>query len=97
MTGFFSGVVAVVDKARSDRPYVAAKPLRIYRMVSATEMEGLPYWEARLVEDLLSEGELVPGRQVELSCGEFTRTVNILEPNTRNPDISDQRPLKGWV
>jgi hypothetical protein len=80
-----NGVVLVIDRARGGQPYVAAVDLlRIYRQISPTQMEGLPIWEARLVEHLLATGEFVRDSKImSLTCGEYTRRVVRLEAPRR--------------
>ncbi|XVV03368.1 hypothetical protein ACQPW3_39585 [Actinosynnema sp. CA-248983] len=90
------GVVAVVNRARGDQPYVVATPRRIYRMVSAREVVAVPYWEARLVEELLQVNELVTGRRLELRCDEVTRAVSVLELSQREPGADDWRLRRDW-
>ncbi|SDN70174.1 hypothetical protein [Lentzea jiangxiensis] len=79
------GVVLVVDRARGSQPYAVTVDLpRVYRQISATEMEGLPHWEQRLVFDLLEHGELQRSSQVmSLRCGEYTRKVVRIEAPRR--------------
>lgn len=72
-----NGVVLVIDRARGSQPYVVTVDLpRVYRQISPTEMEGLPYWEQRMVFELLERDELQRGSQfMNLRCGEHTRKV----------------------
>ncbi|MFD7657903.1 hypothetical protein ACFV4N_28355 [Actinosynnema sp. NPDC059797] len=75
------GVVSVVDKARSDHPYVMAVPLpRVYRMLSQRKMEAVPLWEGKLVSALIDAGEFALGsRRLDLECDGNTRTVQVIE------------------
>lgn len=79
-----NGVVLVIDRARGSQPYVIADFGRVYRQISATEMEGLPLWEAALVTHLLEQGEFVrDSKSVSLRCGEYTNRVFALEAPRR--------------
>lgn len=72
----YQGIIAVIDRARSDRPYVVATPPRVYRRVSRDEMEAVSLWEGRLVLELIEDGQFVVGsHRVDLRCGEYTRPV----------------------
>lgn len=79
-----NGIVSVVRKALSDRPYLVANPRRIYRMVSQREMEPVPYWENQAVSELIDTGEFtVSARRLDLRCkdntGEYKRAVHVIE------------------
>jgi hypothetical protein len=89
------GIVLVIDRARGGQPYVATVDLlRIYRQISPTQMEGLPIWEAQLVEHLLDTGEFVRDSKVmRLTCGEYTRPVVRLEAPRRSD--AEVQPGKG--
>lgn len=91
------GIVLVVDRARSEQPYVAAVDIRrVFRQISETEMEGLPLWEQTMVNNLLENGAFARGSQVmTLRCGEYSlKVVSVTAPSglqiLRRPGQSGQ-------
>lgn len=87
-----NNIVLVVDRARSGQPYVVATWGRVFRRISATEMEGLPLWEAQLVKHLLDTDQFTRGSEVySLKYGEHTNRVHTVEaPRSSNVEVTPE-------
>jgi hypothetical protein len=87
-----NNIVLVVDRARSGQPYVVSTWGRVFRQISTTEMEGLPLWEAQLVEHLLDTEQFTRGSAVfSLNYGEYTNRVHVVEaPRSINIEVTPE-------